>query len=362
VSDPAPSRHLQLLNGFAVHVIVLATSVAIARQVVDAASPLHAVLLAVELMLALIFAVEWVARLIFSPNRRQFLFSLDSLFHLAAVLPYALTFTAGFVVLRTFHLVQLGRQAPFEADGGELACKAVEPASSGVSGIAVFETRLAAYKRLLLPLGLAAFACAIMLMPSIDLPLAMHFRYQKTELSHWAETFTGVGSSTVYLIVCPAAMLIFYWLGLRYLHRAAGMLFVSIAVAGIGVNILKFFLGRGRPSAWFRDEDFGFFLFQVASRYTSFPSGHAAVCGAILMTLTLYFPRAWPLWLITYSSVGLTRIVVTAHYLSDVIVGLFFGITCTILLAHHIPVLRPTSQEPLTFRSLLVRHSDDKIV
>ncbi|GLS20994.1 membrane protein [Labrys miyagiensis] len=59
--------------------------------------------------------------------------------------------------------------------------------------------------------------------------------------------------------------------------------------------------------------------------YNAFPSGHAMYMGAIASTLSHQAPRfKVPIW-IGAGLIALTRVVVLAHWLSDVLVGLAMG-------------------------------------
>ena len=107
----------------------------------------------------------------------------------------------------------------------------------------------------------------------------------------------------------------------------------SIAV----VRCMKIVFGRARPE---HGTEFTFFSFD--SQYNSFPSGHAAdafVSGVFLYYLLKYskyskyrfLPLAYAL-LIAFS-----RVVVSAHYLSDAVAGMAIGIlgAYIFLLKHH---------------------------
>jgi len=76
---------------------------------------------------------------------------------------------------------------------------------------------------------------------------------------------------------------------------------VAIAGSGIAANVLKVVAGRARPRAL--DEGvWGFHFFEFGYRFNSFPSGHAAIAGAVAASICLAFPAAWPaaafLWIL----------------------------------------------------------------
>lgn len=155
---------------------------------------------------------------------------------------------------------------------------------------------------------------------------------------------TNIGKSQWYLV--PAAI-VFIAVGLydwsqggprtkvrrALLFGQAAYVFLSVAAAGILVNVVKVLAGRARPfeidrlGAWYFDPlSFGY-------GHASFPSGHSATVGAVVGILIVWFPR----WAIVIVEVGLffaaTRIAALAHYPSDVITGFTVGVFSAIIVA-----------------------------
>jgi len=101
-----------------------------------------------------------------------------------------------------------------------------------------------------------------------------------------------------------------------------GFIFIAVALPGIVSTVSKRCIGRARPSAA------GPFASEPLSwrpEYASFPSGHATTAFAALVAFGLVFPRIRPvLWLYALL-IGASRVVVSAHYPSDVIAGAAFG-------------------------------------
>ena len=116
-------------------------------------------------------------------------------------------------------------------------------------------------------------------------------------------------------------------------YSDANFAFFTIALSGIAANIIKNMIGRARPKML---DTLGPFHFEHAafeSTYASFPSGHSTTSGAIGMVMILLFPRYWPVWLAIAVLGGVSRVMVGAHYPSDVLAGLAFGAGFVILSA-----------------------------
>ena len=101
-----------------------------------------------------------------------------------------------------------------------------------------------------------------------------------------------------------------------------GYMFLAIGLAGLADTIIKRLVGRVRPS------DFGPFAYEPfswRSIYASFPSGHATNVFATLVAVGLVFPRARPLLWVYALTIAASRVIVSAHFTSDVIAGAAFG-------------------------------------
>jgi membrane-associated phospholipid phosphatase len=113
----------------------------------------------------------------------------------------------------------------------------------------------------------------------------------------------------------------------------AGYIFGSIGGAGLIVNIVKQPIGRGRPPSF---DTYGAFVlhpFQWSYAFQSFPSGHATTAGALAaIGFLLLRPIRIPL-LVFGLAIGVSRVVIGAHYPSDVLAGLLLGYFFSLWLA-----------------------------
>lgn len=108
----------------------------------------------------------------------------------------------------------------------------------------------------------------------------------------------------------------------------AAFLFLAIGVPGLLVTVGKRLIGRVRPSAL---GPFAYEPFSWKAAYASFPSGHATTAFAAAVAVSLVWPRArWAIWLYAFL-VAASRILVNAHFPSDVLAGAAVGALGAIL-------------------------------
>jgi membrane-associated phospholipid phosphatase len=104
--------------------------------------------------------------------------------------------------------------------------------------------------------------------------------------------------------------------------------FFAIGIPALTVSIVKRLIGRARPSDW---GPFHYVPFSWRPDYASLPSGHGTAAFAAAFAIGAVWPRArLPMWI--YAGViAVSRVVVHAHFPSDVIAGAFVGIFGAIL-------------------------------
>ena len=167
----------------------------------------------------------------------------------------------------------------------------------------------------------------------------------------WAEGVTGLtrdvfraltrwGKSDWLLVPLGVAVLLLHLLprisparpsrDLAVFGRRVEFLFLAILVSGLLAVLLKYGLGHPRPSV---ADAAGPIRFSLDADYASFPSGHSTTVGALAMALALLVPWTAVLAVPFAAGVALSRVVVGAHHLSDVIAGLGLGAWTVIALA-----------------------------
>lgn len=118
-----------------------------------------------------------------------------------------------------------------------------------------------------------------------------------------------------------------------WLAGYAFFFFWAVAGSGILANLLKVIFGRARPKLLDQHDLYGFSPFGFDPDLHSFPSGHSTTAFAVAVALTFFLPGARLWWLAFALLVAASRVVVNAHYLSDVAGGAAVGTLSVLLLA-----------------------------
>ena len=123
------------------------------------------------------------------------------------------------------------------------------------------------------------------------------------------------------LLAGPAAgrigNLVLASLGVRF-----GYLFLAIALPGLFVTIVKRLIGRVRPSD---SGPFAYMPWSWRHEYASLPSGHSTTAFAAAVAIAALWPRARIPMLIYAVIIAASRVIITAHFVSDVVAAAFVG-------------------------------------
>ena len=188
-----------------------------------------------------------------------------------------------------------------------------------------------------LVLWAAATALAIILsVLFLDRPAALFFHAQSEELHAVFRFITQFGVSTGYLVGAAitfvalrvaARMKRFAVLAARIESYSALPLFffVSVAASGLAVDLVKTIFGRARPKLLFSDGAYYFGWLGTRSDFWSFPSGHTANAVSLALAVGMIWPRYRAVAAIFAALVAASRIIITAHYVSDVVMGGFLA-------------------------------------
>ena len=109
-------------------------------------------------------------------------------------------------------------------------------------------------------------------------------------------------------------------------------IFLSIIFSGLLLNIIKTMIGRLRPRFFLADSTYGFQPFNFDFGMNSFPSGHSQTIWALMTALSLLYPRFTIPFVSFATIVAASRVLVAAHYVSDVLMGSYLGTILTLYL------------------------------
>lgn len=103
-------------------------------------------------------------------------------------------------------------------------------------------------------------------------------------------------------------------------------IFLGVGVPGVVATLLKRIIGRARPVEWTAEAPLSFTpLNWDAYTFQSFPSGHSTTAFSLALSIAFVWPRTlWPM-LACAVLIATSRIVVGAHYLTDITAGAALG-------------------------------------
>jgi membrane-associated phospholipid phosphatase len=167
----------------------------------------------------------------------------------------------------------------------------------------------------------------------IDIPAAGFSASLGPGIKNIFELITRFGLSNPYLVITAIGIIWFGFVQKRpFLRNAAIFIFAAVALAGLANDLIKYLVGRSRPKLFLTSQIYGFRPFALRYDYQSFPSGHANTIAALCYSLFLLRGRFWYVYLIVALAVMTSRVVLNAHYPSDVIFGAYLGILITELI------------------------------
>ena len=100
----------------------------------------------------------------------------------------------------------------------------------------------------------------------------------------------------------------------------------SLTMGSAILHVIKLVLGRRRPRDDMEMGLYGFVPFAFNTDYNSFPSGHALTICCVAVIFTCVCPMMWPVWFAVAAILAVTRALLTAHFLSDVLIGAGIGL------------------------------------
>ena len=155
-------------------------------------------------------------------------------------------------------------------------------------------------------------------------------------LQEFFKDITELGNSSWYFGVSIFFFIIFYLLkkinivSVKNLDKKKNFFLFSIiylSVVGIITQILKHIIGRPRPNHTDFENFFDFNFFNLDSNFHSFPSGHSSTIFIVCLILCKVLPKIRLYFIFLAMIVAISRVVVGAHFFTDVVAGALLSLT-----------------------------------
>jgi len=199
-------------------------------------------------------------------------------------------------------------------------------------------------RRALRTLGLTLLISliCILLIGYVDKPTLLFVKQHVTgDLKAFFRVVTDFGKADAYVWGGVLAFLIGRIMFLRAkltptapfyqaLSRSGLFVLVSLAYSAVIVHAMKLSFGRPRPKVMFTEDFYGFHFFAFDTKFNSFPSGHSQTIWAVMISLAILFPKGRYVFIAAAVLIASSRVLVTAHYPSDVVMGSFIAIMCAL--------------------------------
>ena len=135
---------------------------------------------------------------------------------------------------------------------------------------------------------------------------------------------TRLGLSIFYF---PTFLFLVLFFRFIFTHRQwearAVFMLLSLVIPAVICTLLKSTLGRARPNLLIYENVYGFYGFKWDAEYWSCPSGHTTTIFSVMLALSVLFPRYFVGFFLTGVFVALSRVFLTHHYLSDVMISFY---------------------------------------
>lgn len=169
----------------------------------------------------------------------------------------------------------------------------------------------------------------------IDLPVAEKlYTLQLQQSMPWLKVLTNFGLGVVYFTSLAVLAL-----GFRYIlhntlwERRIWFLWLSVMIPSMVCLALKAVLGRARPDLWFGHHLYGFYGFHTSAQYWSFPSGHTSTIMGFAFGCSILWSRFSGLFILMGIFVAASRVLLTQHYISDVLFASYLALVSIGLLS-----------------------------
>jgi membrane-associated phospholipid phosphatase len=162
--------------------------------------------------------------------------------------------------------------------------------------------------------------------------------HSSPHLKHVMQIVSRVGDWPAHLITGAIGIGIAFAAKSKVWVRIFLAMMIALALAGVTGRVIKLATGRARPSVTSETHWNGP---RLSSKYHAFPSGHTASSTAFFVALFLARKKIGAPLLLIPILIALSRMIVGAHYLSDVTFATILGVICALLVAHWLSIRNP---------------------
>lgn len=155
----------------------------------------------------------------------------------------------------------------------------------------------------------------------IDQPVAYYFHdFNFRSTQPILVGITYLGTNKLYIAGLFLLALFFrYVKPHKQVEKRVWFLWLCVVIPNVICTVLKILCGRARPDLLFNEHIYGFFGLKTNSLFWSFPSGHTSTVMGLALGLCILFPYYYAAFILVGLIVVLSRVLLTYHYLSDVL-------------------------------------------
>ena len=158
-------------------------------------------------------------------------------------------------------------------------------------------------------------------------------QHQSSEMRNFMRYVSLLGDWPMHAAVGLILLGFAWWRGSEEWTRILLAMLLAMMLIGVAGTVIKRTVPRARPSV-ITDARWGGQRF--SSKYHSFPSGHVGASTAFFGVLLIARRRIGLACLPIPILIGISRMYIGAHYLSDVVCAAVLGMFCALILAHFL--------------------------
>lgn len=162
----------------------------------------------------------------------------------------------------------------------------------------------------------------VVLFMFVDKPLALYLHHLDLRQVKVLFLLTQLGFGVLYFAGLLFLTFFFRYIRPNAIYEARALfLWLCALIPSLLTLVVKMCFGRARPDVLFDLGGYGFYWLQTNAKYWSFPSGHTTTTMGFCFGMWAVFPRYRYLWVMFGLTIALSRVLLTQHYLSDVVMA-----------------------------------------